>query len=158
VSGESLKLLEHFRNPKNVGVIENADGYGREKNPVHGYTTDIYIKVENEKIEDVKFKSLGCVATIASASALSEVIKGKSLDELVDGEDPLGVLMGLIEAEIGEIPEKNWHCPPTSILSLFTAILDYYTKKDDEKNIAKLEKIRNDVNNYFKSKLEEFKT
>ncbi|GAJ01119.1 unnamed protein product, partial [marine sediment metagenome] len=77
-------MLEHFNNPRNVGVIEDADGYARVENPVCGDMTDVYIKVENERIKDVKFKTFGCLVTIASASALSEAVKGKSLDEILE--------------------------------------------------------------------------
>jgi nitrogen fixation NifU-like protein len=153
LSDQNLKLLDHFRNPRNVGVIDDADGHSRGKNPITGYITDFYIKVENEQIKDAKYKAQGCVATIATVSVLSEIIKGKSLDEIVNGGNPLERLMGLINDEIGEIPEKNWHCLPTSILTLFTTILDYYKKKNDKKKIIQIEKILKDINNYFTTKL-----
>lgn len=153
MSDTNPKLLDHFQNPRNVGIIENADGYARVENPINGYMTDIYIRVENGRIEDVKFKTFGCVVTIASASALSEVVKGKTLDEIVDGRDPIETLMQLIKKELGDIPEKNWHCPPTAIQVLLSAISDYYRKNKDEKKVKKIEKILIDIKCYFEKKL-----
>jgi nitrogen fixation NifU-like protein len=69
------KVLEHFRNPRNVGVIEDADGHGKVQSPICGDVTDIYIKIVDGVIVDAAFTSLGCFATIASASALTEIVK-----------------------------------------------------------------------------------
>lgn len=149
------KLLEHFRNPRNVGVIDNADGFGRGENPVNGYLTDMYIKVENEQIKDVKFKTFGCVVTIASASALSEVVKGKTLEEVIDSRDSVETLIELIKRELGDIPERNWHCLPTAVRTLLFAISDYYRKNNDEKNVERIEKTLDDVQSYFEKRLEE---
>ena len=156
MSEPNFKLLEHFHNPRNVGLIENADGYGRGKNPINGYLTDFYIKIENEQIKDIKFKTMGCVVTIASASALSEAVKGKTLEEIVDGTDPIKRLGVLIKKELGKIPEKNWHCPPTAIQILLTAILDYYKKNQDEKNVKRIERTLDDIKCYFEKKLDEY--
>ena len=153
MSETDQKLLEHFRNPKNVGTIENADGYAQGENPVNGYMTDMYLKVENGRITDVKFKTVGCTVTIASASALTNAVKGKTLEKLVDGGNPLETLMELIKRELGEIPEKNWHCPPTAIQTLLIAISDYYRKNKDEQNVKKIEKTLADVRSYFETKL-----
>lgn len=155
MSKEDQKLLEHFRNPKNVGVIENADGFGRVENPVNGYTTDIYLKIENEQITDIKFKTMGCIATIASASALTEIIKGKTLDEIVNRDDTFEILMQWIKKELGEVPEKNWHCLPTAIQTLLVAISDYYKKNNLEERLKRIERVLNDVKCYFKAGLEE---
>lgn len=155
MSDTNPKLLEHFQNPRNVGIIENADGYARVENPVNGYLTDIYINIENGRIKDVKFKTFGCVVTIASASALSEEVKGKTLNEIVDGSDPLESLMELIKRELGEIPEKNWHCPPTAIQTLLTAISYYYKKKKEEEKVKKIEKALSDLKSYFETRLKE---
>jgi nitrogen fixation NifU-like protein len=149
----NYKLLEHFQNPRNVGIIENADGYARGKNPVNDYLTDIYIKVENGCIKDVKFKTVGCVVTIASVSALSEVVKGKSLDEILGNKNPFEMLMKLIEQEIGKVPEKNWHCPPTAIQTLLKAIADYYRKNKENEKLKIIEKIIFDIESYFEAKL-----
>ncbi|HID93189.1 MAG TPA: iron-sulfur cluster assembly scaffold protein, partial [bacterium (Candidatus Stahlbacteria)] len=82
----SEKILKHFQNPRNVGEIKNADGFGRVENPICGDITDIYLRVRNGKIEDAKFKSLGCAVTISSGSVFTEAIKGKKLDELLEGK------------------------------------------------------------------------
>ena len=84
MSGFDDRLLQHFLNPKNVGTIVNYDGYARIENPVNGYTTDIYIQIENGKISDAKFKSMGCTATIATSSAITELIKNINLDDLIN--------------------------------------------------------------------------
>ena len=156
MSETDQKLLEHFRNPKNVGIIENANGYARGKNPINGYVTDMYIRVENEQIKDIKYKTFGCVATIASTSAFSEIVKGKTLEEIVDSGDPLGMLLDLIKMELGDIPEKNWHCPPTAIQTFLNAFSDYYSKNKDEKNVKLIEKILADIKCYFENKLSEY--
>lgn len=149
MSEPNFKLLDHFHNPRNVGIINNADGLGRVKNPINGYLTDIYIKVENGRIKDIKFKTFGCVISVTSASALTEAIKGKTLEEILNGINPAKVLIDIIKEKLGEIPEKNWHCPPTAVLSLFTAIYDYYKRNGDEKKILELEKLIADIKDYF---------
>lgn len=153
MSSTNPKLLDHFQNPRNIGKIDNADGFARGENPVNGYITDIYLKVTNDRIEDVKYKTVGCVVTIASASVLSEVVKGKYLDEIIDGIDPFQTLMQSITEIIGEIPDKNWHCPPTAIQTLLTAISDYYRKNKDERNVNKVEKILMNIKKYFKARI-----
>jgi nitrogen fixation NifU-like protein len=149
------KLLSYFLNPKNVGLIDNPNGYGTAENPINGYRTDIYIKVENEIIKDIKFKTIGCTVTIASDSALTEIVKGKKIKEIINNENPLRILLNLITNELGSVPEKNWHCPPTAIQVLFYAILDYYKKIDDNINIKKVEKIIDEIKKYFKKTINE---
>ena len=153
MSSTNPKLLDHFQNPRNIGKIDNADGFARGENPVNGYITDIYIRVDNNRIEDIKYKTVGCVVTIASASSLSEGVKGKCLDEIIDGFDPFHKLMQLITEKIGEIPEKNWHCPPTAIQTLLVAISDYYRKNKDERRLKIVEKILMDVKRYFDTRI-----
>ena len=79
--GYSKKVMEHFMNPRNVGAIENADGYGKVGNPVCGDLMEIFIKVKDEKIDDIKFRTFGCGSAIAVSSMVTEMAKGKSLDE-----------------------------------------------------------------------------
>jgi len=156
MSDVNEKILEHFQNPKNIGEIENPDGYCKAENPVNGYVTEIYLKIENDIIKNIKVKSMGCVVTIASASAISEVVKGRNLNDLIAGnENNLARLFDLIKKELGEVPEKNWHCPPTAIQILFLAILDYYEKKEDGKK-EKVKKILSELDKYFKERLQEF--
>jgi nitrogen fixation NifU-like protein len=148
------KLLEHFRNPRNVGIIENADGYARVENPVNGYTTDMYLHIENGQIQDIKFKTFGCTVTIASASALTNIVKGKTLEDVLNSGDSLKKLLELLRMELGDIPEKNWHCPPTAIQTLLIAICEYYRKNKDEKTVTKIEKTIDEVKCYFENRLD----
>jgi nitrogen fixation NifU-like protein len=143
------KLLDHFMNPRNVGIIENPDGYGQAENPVNGYRTDYYIRVKNDEIVDIKFKTFGCVVTVASASALTVVLTGKSLKEIVDSKHPLTSMLELLQREIGDVPEKNWHCPPSVILSFFTALEDYYQKNSDSERVKKIDMILLEIRQYF---------
>ena len=155
MSEYSKKLLEHFLNPRNVGIIKNPEGYARVENPVNGYTTDIYLRVENEQIQDIKFKTFGCTATIASASALTDIVKGKTLEEIANSGDPLKKLLELLQRELGDVPEKNWHCPPTAIQTLLIAICEYYRKKKDGKNVTGIEKTLTEITRYFEKKLDQ---
>ena len=77
----SEKVMDHFQNPRNVGVIKDADGVGKVGNPVCGDMMEFYIKVKDNKLEDVKFKTFGCGAAIAVSSMVSEMVKGKTLEE-----------------------------------------------------------------------------
>jgi len=147
------KLLQHFLNPKNVGKIDNADCYARVENPINGYTTDIYIKLENGKIIDAKFKTLGCTATIATASAATELIKEKTLDELIIRNDLHFFLMELIDSELGGVPEKNWHCLPTTVNGVITALYNYFKAKNDKKIEEKLRVILNEIEEFFEEKI-----
>lgn len=156
MSGFDDRLLKHFLNPKNVGKIEDADGYARVENPVNGYTTDIYIKINNGKIADAKFKSIGCTATIATASAVTEIIKEKNVEELINPEDAHIFLMDLLNLELGEIPEKNWHCLPTIVNGVFIALYNYYNKTKDNENVDRLRIILVKIKKYIDTKLKEF--
>lgn len=155
MSEYNQKLLEHFLNPRNVGVIKNPDGYARVENPVNGYTTDIYLRVGDGRIQDIKFKTFGCTVTIASASALTNLVKGKTLEEILDGEDLICKLIGEINGELGDVPEKNWHCSPTAIQALMTAIFDYYRKSKYEENMRKMEKTIDNIKCYCEKKLKQ---
>ena len=146
----SKKLLEHFQNPKNVGIIVDADGYGKVENPICGDMTEMYIKVEKDILRDVKFKSYGCFATIASASALSEAVKGKRLNEILKGERTMEKLMGMVMNELGNVPKKKMHCPPAPIEAFLKAIQDYYKKKNDEKTVKKIDGALSLIRCYYK--------
>jgi nitrogen fixation NifU-like protein len=143
------KLLDHFHNPKNVGIIENPDGYGNVENPVCGDLTDIYIKVEKGRIKDIKFKSYGCHVTIASASALTEAIKGKKLDEIIKNKEPVKMLMRIIMKEFKVISKAKMHCPPASIQALLMAIADYYEKKSNIDMVKKIKKDIDGINDFY---------
>jgi nitrogen fixation NifU-like protein len=147
------KLLDHFMNPRNVGSIEKPDGYGRAQNPVNGYLTDIYLRITNDCITDIKFKTFGCVVTIASASALSVAVKGKTISEIVDSKNPLETLLGYIKKEMGDTPQKNWHCSPAAAQTLLISLADYYRKNKNEERVKKIEKILTDVQRYFETEI-----
>jgi nitrogen fixation NifU-like protein len=143
------KLLDHFMNPRNVGEIENPDGFGRTLNPINQYLTDIYLRVKDGCIDDIKFKTFGCVVTIAAASALTTGVKGKSLSEIIDNKNSLKILFKLIEKELGVVPEKNWHCPPTAIQALLVAFSNYYHKAHDEKRVKQIDNLLKEVQFFF---------
>ncbi|MFH1415817.1 MAG: Fe-S cluster assembly scaffold protein NifU [Elusimicrobiota bacterium] len=118
----SEKVMEHFRNPRNVGKIENADGVGYVSNPMCGDIMKLYIKVENDVITDAKFRTFGCGAAIASSSMITEMIKGKSIEEALDISND-----AVIEALDGLPPIKK-HCSVLAEQALRKAIEDYRKK------------------------------
>jgi nitrogen fixation NifU-like protein len=120
-------VIEHFQNPRNVGVIEDADGVGKMGSPVCGDLMEIYIKVDNNHIADIKFRTFGCGAAIASGSMASEMIKGKTLAEAeaLSDED--------VAQALGGLPEKKMHCSNLAASTLHEAIEDYRSKHDEDK-------------------------
>ena len=120
-------VIEHFQNPRNVGIIEDADGVGKMGSPVCGDLMEIYIKVDNNHIADIKFRTFGCGAAIASGSMASEIIKGKSLAEAetLTDED--------VAQALGGLPEKKMHCSNLAASTLHKAIEDYRHKHDEDK-------------------------
>jgi nitrogen fixation NifU-like protein len=120
-------VIEHFQNPRNVGSIENADGVGKMGSPVCGDLMEIYIKVDNSHITDIKFRTFGCGAAIASGSMASEMIKGKSLAEAeaLTDED--------VAQALGGLPERKMHCSNLAAGTLHKAIKDYRNKHDEDK-------------------------
>ncbi|MGQ9508308.1 MAG: iron-sulfur cluster assembly scaffold protein [Thermodesulfobacteriota bacterium] len=126
----SEKIKEHFRNPLNVGEIENPEGMGSIDNPVCGDTTKLYLRIKDGIIEEAKFLSFGCAVTIASASVFTEKIKGKEISKLFEGTDEeiIQNLIGMIEGELGEIPPLKLHCPPATVQVFLEAVSRYLTK------------------------------
>ena len=116
------KVLDHFRNPRNMGEITNADGIGTVGNPKCGDIMTIYIKVKDDKIEDIKFKTYGCVAAIASTSIATEIVKGKKLDEAIK------LTRDDVAKELGGLPEIKMHCSNLAADALKEAIKDYRKK------------------------------
>jgi len=116
------KVLEHYHNPRNVGEIEKADGVGAYLSDFCGDITKFWIKVQGDKIVDVKFKTQGCAASIASGSILTELVKGKTIEEVLrtTKEDVAGALGGL--------PEQKIHCSLLATDALCDAIYDYLSK------------------------------
>jgi nitrogen fixation NifU-like protein len=115
-------VLDHFRNPRNIGEIKDADGVGTVGNPKCGDIMTIYIKVKDNKIEDIKFKTYGCVAAIASTSIATELVKGKTLDEAMK------LTRDDVANELGGLPEVKMHCSNLASDALREAIKDYKKK------------------------------
>jgi len=122
VSVYSEKLLELFRNPKNVGEIPDADGVGSVGNPVCGDMMTIYIKVKDNRIEDIKFKTFGCGAAIATSSMTTELAKGKTLEEAMK------ITRGDVADELGGLPPIKMHCSNLAADALHEAIKDYWKR------------------------------
>lgn len=119
----SDKVMEHFRNPRNMGEIKNADGVGEVGNVVCGDFMKIFIKVKNNKIADIKFQTYGCASAIASSSMLTELAKGKTIDEAKK------ISRDLIAGELGGLPPQKIHCSVLAQDALKKAIEDYEKKK-----------------------------
>lgn len=119
----SEKVMDHFKNPRNSGEIADADGVGTVGNKNCGDVMKIYIKVEDNKIADVKFQTLGCGAAIASSSIATELIKGKSID------DALKITSAQIAEQMGKFPPAKYHCSILAEEGIKKAIEDYQKKK-----------------------------
>jgi len=119
----SDRVMDHFQNPRNVGVIEDADGIGEVGNPVCGDMMTFYIKVKDNVISDVKFQTFGCGAAIAVSSMVSEMAKGKSLDEA------LKISKEVVAEELGGLPAQKMHCSNLGADALHKAIDNYFSKK-----------------------------
>ena len=116
-------VMEHFTNPRNVGEIENADGVGEVGNPVCGDMMTFYIKVDDGRLSDVKFKTFGCGAAIAVSSMVSEMAKGKTIEEA------LKISRNDVAEELGGLPTQKMHCSNLGADALHKAIEDYLSKK-----------------------------
>lgn len=131
----SEKVMDHFANPRNVGEIENADGVGEVGNPKCGDIMKMYLKIDNGIITDVKFKTFGCGAAIATSSMATELIKGKSI------EDALKVTNKAVMEALDGLPPVKVHCSVLAEQAVKSALSDYYTKKgiDPTPIVGKLE-------------------
>jgi nitrogen fixation NifU-like protein len=123
----SAKVIEHFQNPRNVGEIKDADGVGTVGNPSCGDIMAMYIKVENNIITDIKFKTFGCGAAIATSSITTEMVKGKTVDEAerLTRNDVAEALDGL--------PPIKMHCSNLATDALRAAIEDYRSRQNGNK-------------------------
>ena len=119
----SEKVMEHFMNPRNVGEIEDADGIGEVGNPVCGDMMSFYIKVKDNRLDDIKFKTFGCGAAIAVSSMVSEMAKGKTLEEAMK------ITPQLVAKELEGLPKNKLHCSNLGAQALNKAIKDYLSKK-----------------------------
>jgi len=118
----SEKVMDHFTNPRNVGEIENADGVGEVGNPTCGDIMRISIVVEDNIIKDVKFKTFGCGAAIATSSMVTEMVKGKTIDEA------LQITNKQVAEELGGLPPAKMHCSNLAADALHKAIEDWKAK------------------------------
>ena len=118
----SEKVMDHFKNPRNVGEIENADGVGTVGNAKCGDIMQMFIKVENDVIVDVKFKTFGCGAAIATSSMATELVKGKSID------DALKLTNSAVVEALEGLPPVKVHCSVLAEEAVKTAVADYYNK------------------------------
>ena len=122
--GYSEKVMEHFTNPRNVGTIENPDGYGKIGNPVCGDLMEIYIKVKDDIITDIKFKTFGCGSAIATSSMVTEMAKGMKIDEAMK------ITRNNVADELDGLPPQKMHCSNLAADALHKAIEDYKNKKE----------------------------
>ncbi len=127
----SRKVMEHFRNPRNMGRIEDADGVGKVGNPVCGDVMWIYIKVRDGRIVDCKFETFGCVAAIATSSMVTEMVKGRSLQEA------LRITNREVAQALEGLPPLKMHCSLLAEQGVKAAIEDYYRKNKKGKGEEK---------------------
>lgn len=128
----SDKVMEHFQNPRNVGEIEDADGVGTVGNPTCGDLMTIYIKVKDDRIEDIKFKTFGCGAAIATSSMVTEMAMGKTIDEAME------ITRNDVAENLEGLPPVKMHCSNLAADALHAAIDNYREKKGEkvEKHIC----------------------
>ena len=118
----SEKVMDHFRNPRNVGVLEDADGVGEVGNAVCGDIMRIYLKIEDDVVTDVKFETFGCGSAIASSSMATEMIKGKPLSEV------LTLTNKAVTEALDGLPAHKLHCSVLAEEAIRAAVKDYYDK------------------------------
>jgi len=118
----SEKVIEHFSNPRNVGTIDDPDGYGKVGSPVCGDLMEVYLRVKDGRIADIKFRTFGCGAAIASSSMASEMVMGQPVEEAAKLTDER------VAQELGGLPEVKMHCSNLAASAIHAAIKDYYEK------------------------------
>jgi nitrogen fixation NifU-like protein len=116
------KVMDHFRNPRNMGVIDDADGVGEVGNPTCGDMMRITIKVKDDHLEDIKFQTLGCGAAVATSSIVTEMAKGLTIDEA------LAISNKDVAEELGGLPTQKMHCSNLAADGLHKAIEDYRSR------------------------------
>ena len=128
--GYSKKVMDHFMKPRNVGTIENPDGYGKVGNPVCGDLMEMYLKVKDDTIEDIKFQTFGCGSAIATSSMVTELAKGKHVDEAIK------ITRKDVADELEGLPPQKMHCSNLAADALHEAIKDYQSKKEKKEKLA----------------------
>lgn len=127
------KVMEHFRNPHNVGEIKDPDGVGKVGNPICGDLMEIQIKVQDNRLADVKFRTFGCGAAVATSSMVTEMARGKSLEEA------LKITRADVAEELGGLPPIKMHCSNLAADALHAAIHDYMTRKEEKEKAGPAE-------------------
>jgi nitrogen fixation NifU-like protein len=125
------KVMEHFKNPRNVGEIPDADGVGTVGNPVCGDLMTIYIKVKDNRLTDIKFKTFGCGSAIATSSMITELAKGRTLEEAMK------ITRANVADSLGGLPPVKMHCSNLAADALHAAIEEYYKKQKCEEGNKK---------------------
>jgi len=125
-------VMDHFTNPRNVGEIEEADGVGQIGNPVCGDVMRISIAVDDDHIADVKFKTFGCGAAVATSSMVTEMVMGKTLGEAAD------ISNKTVAEALGGLPANKMHCSNLAADALHLAIQDYLVKNGREADVPKI--------------------
>ena len=120
------KVMDHFKNPRNVGDMENPSGMGKVGNPVCGDVMELYLKIEDGRIADAKFKTFGCGAAIATSSMVTEMIKGKAIEEALE------ISNKEVAEALGGLPRAKMHCSVLAEDALQAAIEDYRKKCSKE--------------------------
>ena len=118
-------VMDHFRNPRNVGTIEDADGVGMVGNPVCGDMMEMFIKVEGDRLADVKFRTFGCGAAVATSSITTEMVKGKTIGEAME------ISNRSVAEALGGLPTQKLHCSNLAADALHEAIKDYQRRKGE---------------------------
>lgn len=125
----SEKVMDHFLNPRNVGIIENADGVGEVGNARCGDIMKMYLKIDNDVIEDVKFETFGCASAIASSSMATELIKGKPVSEA------LSLTNKAVAEALDGLPDYKLHCSVLAEEAIKEALKDYDNKKENKNEL-----------------------
>ena len=123
----SEKVMDHFKNPRNVGVIENADGVGEDGNAKCGDIMKMYLKIDDDVISDVKFETFGCASAIASSSMATELIKGKPVSEAMQ------LTNKAVAEALDGLPAYKMHCSVLAEEAIQSALEDYYSRHPEKK-------------------------
>ena len=123
----SEKVMDHFRNPRNVGVIEDADGVGEVGNAKCGDIMKMYLRIEDDIVQDVKFETFGCASAVASSSMATELIKGKPLSEVKQ------LTNKAVAEALDGLPAYKMHCSVLAEEAIQSALEDYYRKNPEKK-------------------------
>lgn len=130
----SEKVMDHFNNPRNVGEIKDADAIGKVGNPVCGDIIKLYLKIKNGRIEDAKFKTFGCGAAVATSSMVTELIKGKTIEEAMK------ISKDTVAEALDGLPPVKMHCSNLAADALHNAINSYLGKSSEEEPQVETEK------------------